>query len=216
MDFKEFKQHAKSKLSDHWPILIVITIIVLIVSGMGDNSARQFSNGFAVDYGKSAGSLLSLILSGPLALGTANFYLRLVNKNEAKIERFFDGFKNFLNAFVLHVMTTVFILLWTLLLIVPGIIAAINYSMAFLIMSENEDISPMDAIEKSKMLMKNHKMEYFSFILSFFGWVIIGILTFGLGFLYLYPYFYASKIYFYRSIKGETEDYEYILESKKP
>lgn len=61
-------------------------------------------------------------------------------------------------------------------------------------------------------------MEYFSFLISFIGWVLVGLITFGLGFFYLYPYFNASKIYFYKTLLGEEipDRGEYIVESKKP
>jgi uncharacterized membrane protein len=218
LDFAEFKIKAKEKLNGNWPTLIIITLIVFIVTGMGSENVKDLPSGVSVSYRGNIGSLISLILSGPIALGVANFYLRLVEKSEVRIERFFDGFKNFLNAFILHVVTTLFIVLWTLLFIIPGIIAAIRYSMAFLIMSENPDTTPMEAINKSKILMAGHKMEYFSFLISFIGWVLVGLITFGLGFFYLYPYFNASKIYFYKTLLGEEipDKGEYIVESKKP
>lgn len=218
LDFAEFKIKAKEKLSGNWPTLIVVTLIFFIVTGLGNENAKDLPSGASANYRANIGSLISLLLSGPITLGIANFYLRLVEKSEVRIERFFDGFKNFLNAFILHVVTTLFIVLWTLLFIVPGIIAAIRYSMAYLIMSENPDMTPMEAINKSKILMAGHKMEYFSFVLSFIGWVLVGLLTLGLGFFYLYPYFNASKIYFYKALLGEEvlDKGEYIVESKEP
>ena len=200
--------------------MIIITLIVFIVTGLDSENARNLQNGKIINYRGNIGSLISLILSGPISLGVANFYLRLVEKNEVRIERFFDGFKNFLNAFILHVVTTLFIILWTMLFIIPGIVAAIRYSMAFLIMSENPDTTPMEAINKSKVLMSGHKMEYFSFLISFIGWVLVGLISFGIGFFYLYPYFNASKIYFYKTLLGEEipdkGDYEYVVESREP
>ncbi len=220
MDYSEMKIRAKEKLTGNWPTLIIITLISIIVTGLGGDNARELSKGVVINSRSNIGSLISLIISGPIALGIANFYIHLVVKNEVRIERFFDGFKNFLNSFILHVATTLFIILWTLLFIIPGIIAAIRYSMAYLIMSENPDITPMEAINKSKILMEGHKMEYFEFVISFIGWFLVGLITLGLGFFYLYPYFNASKIYFYKTLLGEEipdkGDYGYVVESKKP
>jgi uncharacterized membrane protein len=88
--------------------------------------------------------------------------------------------------------------------VVPGIIAAIRYAMAYLIMAEDPAMTPFKALEASKALMAGHKADYALFVLSFIGWGIVSLLTFGLGTLYLLPYFNASKVNFYQAIKGDV------------
>jgi uncharacterized membrane protein len=93
-----------------------------------------------------------------------------------------------------------FVILWALLLIVPGIIAAISYSMTFYIMADNKEMSAQDAIRKSKVLMTGNKYRYFCLGCRFIGWFILGIVTLGIGFLWIMPYFMVSNARFYESL----------------
>jgi len=95
----------------------------------------------------------------------------------------------------------VFTLLWALLLVVPGIIAAIRYSMAYYILNDNPEIGAMDAIRRSKEMMEGHKMRFAEMWLSFLGWFLLGIFTFGLGMIYAIPYYRAAKANFYLDLK---------------
>jgi uncharacterized membrane protein len=215
MDYAILKQKAREKLKGHWPTLIVITIIVgLVTSSDVNNSQSMARNG--VQASQTFSTLINLIFGGPVLLGAAHVYLDLIRDNQVRIERFADGFKRFVDAFILNILIGLFVMLWTLLLIVPGIIAAIKYSMAYFIMSDNPDVKPLEAITMSKELMHGHKSEYFSFVLSFIGWFLLGIVTFGIGLLFLGPYFNASKAYFYKNLIGESDfdSSEYVVASK--
>jgi len=101
------------------------------------------------------------------------------------------------------VLSTIFILLWTCLLIVPGIMAAIRYSMSYYLLAENPEMEAMEALRKSSELMNGHKWEFFKFCLSFLGWAALCLITMGIGFLVLVPYFQMSKLYFYRSLTSK-------------
>jgi uncharacterized membrane protein len=94
-----------------------------------------------------------------------------------------------------------FIVLWLLLLIIPGIIAAISYSMTFYILADDKSIKPMEAIDKSKKMMDGYKWKYFFLCLRFFGWALLCILTLGIGFLWLIPYINVSIAKFYDDVK---------------
>jgi uncharacterized membrane protein len=93
------------------------------------------------------------------------------------------------------------ILLWLLLLIVPGIIAAISYSQTFFILAEDNTIRPSEAIEKSKKMMDGNKLKYFYLCLRFLGLGLLCILTLGIGFLWLAPYIQVTNAKFYDDIK---------------
>jgi uncharacterized membrane protein len=97
-----------------------------------------------------------------------------------------------------------FILLWTLLLIIPGIIAAISYSMTFYILADDNSIGAMDAIDKSKKMMDGYKWKYFCLGLRFLGWALLCILTLGIGFLWLMPYMQVSMAKFYDDVKANS------------
>ncbi|HOJ41736.1 MAG TPA: DUF975 family protein, partial [Candidatus Syntrophosphaera thermopropionivorans] len=130
-----------------------------------------------------------------------------------KIEEMFNGFKYFGRALGTYLLMTLYILLWSILLIVPGIIAAISYSMTFFILAENPNIKAADALRLSKQMMYGHKTQYFMLMLSFIGWFLLSILTFGIGLLFLYSYITMASTIFYQQIKGEALYNEIIIEN---
>jgi uncharacterized membrane protein len=95
-------------------------------------------------------------------------------------------------------------LLWTLLLIIPGIIASFSYALTFYIIADDNSIKPTEAIRKSKQMMMGHKWELFCLGFRFIGWIILGCLTFGIGFLWIMPYMHVSLAKFYDEVKGAT------------
>lgn len=150
----------------------------------------------------------SLIFGGPLMLGIAIFSLSISRNQEAKLEQVFEGFNNFGTALVSYLLIVIFTFLWMLLLIIPGIIAAISYSMTFYIIAEDNTISAMDAIDKSKEMMYGYKGDYFLMMLNFLGLSILCLLTFGIGFLWLIPYMQVSIAKFYDDLKSNTNTYQ--------
>jgi hypothetical protein len=113
----------------------------------------------------------------------------------------FYGFKDFKRAFVLYCINTVFIFLWTLLLIIPGIVKSFSYSQSFFILQENRNIQPNDARKISMKLMDGHKMDLFVLYLSFIPWYILSVITLGIGYIYAYPYIQTTLANFYKTIK---------------
>ena len=93
----------------------------------------------------------------------------------------FYGFDHFVKAFGLFIIMSVLIFLWSLLLIVPGIIASFRYSQAFLILADNPEYKALDCIRESKRLMNGNKMKLLYLTLSFMGWILLFmILPFGI------------------------------------
>lgn len=99
----------------------------------------------------------------------------------------------------------VYVLLWSLLLYIPGIIKAISYSQTFFIMRENPEMSGEQAIQRSMDMMRGHKMDYFLFSLSYIGWVLLGYITFGVGLLFVMPYVVTGMGGFYDELKKDYE-----------
>jgi len=181
---------AKESLKGKWGIAIgTFVIYSLIVGSFG-----------CVPY---AGAVASLILGGPFLLGITIFALNISRNNDPKLEQLFHGFKNFGTSLGAYLLMVLFIFLWTLLLIVPGIIAAISYAMTFFIIADDPAIAPMDAIDKSKKMMYGYKWKYFCLVFRFFGWFLLCILTLGVGFLWLVPYTRVSFAKFYDDIKDK-------------
>ena len=147
-------------------------------------------------------SMLTLIIGGPLALGAAIFSLSISRGKEPRLEQLFQGFNNFATALVTYLLLLLYVLLWTLLLIVPGIIAALGYSMTFYILADDPLIKPQDALKKSKSMMDGHKEKLFYLCLRFLLLAILCILTLGIGFLWLVPYVHVTMAKFYDDVKG--------------
>ena len=116
----------------------------------------------------------------------------------------FAPFKQYARTVGAVLLVFVYTLLWTLLLVIPGIIKAYSYSMTFYILRENPEMTAGDAITASQKMMDGHKMDLFLQSLSFIGWAILASITFGIGYLWLIPYIYTAYAAFYETLKKET------------
>lgn len=190
----ELMRLARESLKGKWGLAVGVTAAYLVIV-------------MALQNVKQVGPLVSLLVSGPLAGGMAIFYLAIARGTGAKFEQFFDGFKTYATNLLAYILMTVFILLWMLLLIVPGIIAAISYSMTYFVIADNPGISAMDALKQSKEMMQGNKGKYVGLMFRFFGWSLLAILSCGIGFLWLMPYMQTAAAAFYEDLKknaGET------------
>ncbi len=155
--------------------------------------------------------IISFIIVPAFKLGIHRLYLNLAKGEKPSTDKFLSGVNSLGKAFFLELLMDVFTFLWTLLLIVPGIIKSISYSMSFYVLSENPDMTAQEALNESKRLMDGHKMDYFILTLSFFWWYLLEGLTFGLAAIYVYPYISATTANFYQEIKSNSEfDYNSI------
>ncbi|NTW71964.1 MAG: DUF975 family protein [Eubacteriaceae bacterium] len=148
----------------------------------------------------SLASMQTLLLGGPVTFGTAYFFLRIARKNEPEISNVFLGFRKYGTTFLCYFIQNLFIILWMILLIIPGIIAAISYSMSFYLLVDYPMLGAMDALSFSKELMKGHKGRFFLLLLSFIGWFLLGVITLGIAYLYVIPYQNASMSVFYDNL----------------
>lgn len=184
-------QMARESLKGKWGLAIGTFVVYMLIA-------------VGIQIIPIAGPIASLIISGPLTLGLAVFSLSISRNQEAKLEQIFQGFNYFGNLLSTYLLMILFILLWTLLLIIPGIIAAISYSMTFYILAEDNSIGAMDAIDKSKKMMDGYKWKYFCLLLRFTAWALLCILTLGIGFLWLMPYLQVSMAKFYDDVKANS------------
>lgn len=188
---------ARGVLEGNWGVAVGATavfMLVSIVAGM-------------VPLG-------GLIIGGPMAFGIATFFLALSRKQTPILNDLFKGFTYFLNTLVAMLLIAVYTFLWALLLIIPGIIAALSYSQTFFILVEHPTMSASDAIAKSKAMMDGYKWKYFCLGLRFIGWAILCIFTFGIGFLFLAPYMQVTFAKFYDDIKGGHAHHHSVGEAK--
>ena len=192
MIYSEVRAEAQDLLRGQWGMMALVWLIYFVLSYGGS----VFTEGF--------GFVVSLVIGGPFALGISAIVLKLYRRESFHIEEMFNGFKDFSRTLEAYLLITLYVLLWSLLLIVPGIIAAISYSMTFFIMAEDPDIPAVLAMRKSKEMMYGHKSEFFMLMLSFIGWFILSLFSCGVGFLFLYSYTMMSAAIFYKRIKGEA------------
>ena len=92
----------------------------------------------------------------------------------------------------------------SLLFFVPGMIKAIAYSQTYFILAENPEMSVKKAVTLSKIITKGYKGDIFIFYLSFIGWIFLSMLTGGIGFVFLIPYFTSSSVFQYRFLKKQA------------
>lgn len=143
------------------------------------------------------GIVLSLV-GAAVTLGHNKYYIDLVLYNKKdQVGVLFDRFGIFFKAVGLKIYMGFFVLLWSLLFIIPGIVASYRYSMAPYIMAENPDIGIREAVNMSKQMMAGHKGRLFGLHWSFFGWALLCALTLGIGNLWLNPYMNAAQAAFY-------------------
>ena len=144
------------------------------------------------------------ILGSIVEVGYMKFNLDLVDRQkEAEIGTMFGYFQFWKSAAFARLLKGVYILLWSLLFIIPGIIAAYSYAMTSYILAENPELTASEAIERSKQMMSGNRWRLFCVQISFIGWEILStLLTFGIGGLWITPYKQAATAAFYREISG--------------
>ncbi len=146
-------------------------------------------------------ALIQILIVGSISLGIAEVFLTIARKGDSGFARIFDGFKRFGTALGTYLLMVVFILLWSLLLIVPGIIAALSYSLAWYVLIDDPAAGPTEALSTSKAMMRGNKWKMFCLYFRFTGWFLLCIPTVGIGLLWLCPYMQTSLAHFYEDIK---------------
>lgn len=212
MDMKSnqyYKNEALSALRGNWANALVATIIFIALAlFFSSNDAinsyyqRVVINPF-IGYSLSFVSLFVLL---PLAVGYSNSMRVLLETGDNRLANnsFSLGFGNWLHVVWGMVLSTIYIFLWTLLLVIPGIIKSYSYALTPYILVEHPEMSANEAIEESMRLMDGHKFDLFYLQLSFIGWAILSILSLGLGVFWLIPYQMTAQAAFYRDIKNEA------------
>lgn len=150
--------------------------------------------------------LYSVFIANPLLVGKARFYL-LNRKAEPSLKELFSIFDGqYLNVVKILFISNVKLILWTLLLIIPGIIKSYEYSMIPYILAENPSLSSKEVFQRTYEVTSNRKMDLFILDLSFLGWLLLCGLTLGIGLVFLQPYMDATQAEAYAYLKKEKEN----------
>lgn len=144
-----------------------------------------------------------LIISGPLCLGMTALFLSIV-RGRGEVGQLFSGFQQFGRAIGAYLLMFFFIFLWSLLFVIPGIVMTYAYAMTFFVMADDSEVGPLEAIRRSKTMMRGHKWKLFCLNFRFLGWALLASLTCGIGNLWLLPYMQAATAHFYEDVRPRT------------
>lgn len=196
MNRSELKQKAKDSLKGKYGEAIKIFALYYLI-----NFAVSFILSLiGISEESIIPTLITFVISALLSFGLLNFFLKLSRNEEVTYKELFNKTDLFIPYIAISLLTGLFVFLWSLLFIIPGIIASFNYTLVYYIKLDNPDLSTMDVLRKSKELMKGHRFEYFVLGLSFLGWEILGLLTLGILYLWLIPYIQVTTANFYNKL----------------
>lgn len=184
----ELMRRARESLASRWGFGVGVMLLYYLVL-------------VAANMVPAVGQIANLVISGPMMVGFCFVFLMLARRREVTVGQLFQGFNRFGTALGTYLLMAIFIFLWCLLLVIPGIIAAYSYAMAFFVLADDPDVSAMQAITRSKEMMRGNKWKLFCLCWRFFGWGLLCILTLGFGFLWLAPYVQTSLGHFYDDIR---------------
>ncbi|MBQ9737764.1 MAG: DUF975 family protein, partial [Clostridia bacterium] len=187
----ELKTLAKEQIKGNIGILFVI---MLIAGGIS----------IAATYIPIIGFFATFVLTPAFELSIMMIYLDMTRGIKPVVSRVFDGFYDLWSVVKLYLISGLFIFLWSLLFVIPGIIKSFSYSMAPFILAENKGMPALEAIRRSKAMMEGHKTDAFVLYLSFIGWMLLTYVTFGLSLIWVGPYIIATYTNFYNRIKREA------------
>lgn len=196
MNLSELRADARKSLAGNWNWAALLTFLAAIIS---------CAVGLLQD---DLGNILFALLS----ISLAYTFLDLADDGTKENNYFTAMFSAFtrdriLPVFINWLLSTIFICLWSLLLIVPGIIKTLAYSQSKFIVKDmvdsGQEVDATEAIRKSRQLMNGHKGEYFLLQLTFIGWAMLGCLSLGIGFLWISPYIHVTNAKYYRKLAGD-------------
>lgn len=186
----ELRSEARQALQGNWAMAAVAALVYVGISGV-------------CNYIPFVGWLLSLLVALPISWGMAMLFYNVRQGRSVDIGVMFNCFQDYGRILGTKLLQSIYIFLWTLLLVVPGIIKSCSYAMTDYILRDHPELAYNAAIEKSMAMMEGHKMQYFLLQLSFIGWALLCILSLGIGYFFLIPYISTSVAAFYESLKTE-------------
>ena len=210
----ELRAQARERLEGQWGTFVLMTFLMLVIQtilqipGYIGSLLEVLSpeNVLASLSFSNISNILSL-LALPLSWGLTVSLLRNHREESVDLENLFDGFRGgrYTRVFCALFLVRLFTFLWTLLLIIPGIMKAFSYALTPYILLDEPELTARQAITRSCEIMQGRRWKLFCLSLSFIGWGILSLLTFGIGFLWLAPYMNASIAAFYEDARAEYE-----------
>ena len=223
----DYKNAALAALKGNWGKAVLATVIYMAVMyiAMGPYLYQtfQFQSTMSVIDSMSYPELMAqmsklygglglyelvlIFVIAPLSVGFFNAFRLLLVQGDREVptNMYQIATKNYWHKVWGMFLMGLFVALWSLLLIIPGIIKMFSYAMTPFILEENPELTANEAIDRSRAMMKGHKFDLFWLLLSFIGWGILCALTLGIGTLWLTPYMQTSIASFYEDVKADYE-----------
>ena len=188
MDLMQLMRKARTLLEPHW----ILSIGVCLVCGLMVAIPSELNR-----YGE----IVSFLLAGPLQLGLCFFFLNLIKGKETRFELLFEGFKPLVTVLLSYAIITVLTVVGLVLLVIPGIVVALGFSMTYYIIAEDPEISFQAALEQSWKLTDGYKMELLELNLRFIPWYLLGVLCLIVGVLAVIPWHNTTLALYYEDLK---------------
>lgn len=201
------KEAAKEKINGNmwniWQALLVVMAISSVFGlfdGLIDGAKIEIYNDVYYNVVDAIYGFISI----PLTAGVSYYVLNVVRDKSFAISDLFKFYKERMwTIILLSILISIFTALWSLLFLIPGIIAGLSYSMSTFIFVDGEDTDAMAIIKKSKDMMYGYKWDYFVFQLSFIGWALLCLFIFPI--IYVLPYYYVAETMYYEELKAIKE-----------
>lgn len=201
MGSSELKAKAREQLRGRWALAVITILVASIFTGLLTSNRELIKRGlFTVSI---SFSIFYILFGGVIIAGKSRFLLNMtIDKKTAMFTDLFSQFNIYLKTTGLNLLIMLATTIGFFLLIIPGIIISYMYSQAFYILVENPEKTVFQCMEESRHMMIGHKFDLFCVQLSFIGWIILGAITCGIGFLWVNPYLELTCTNFYLSIKN--------------
>lgn len=224
-DRVKYKSFAKQQLSGRYtvPILVliftsVIEFLLQIPMRILSNSMTAASNSLAAsgDLSEVAGVMqllmifqvvcwVIIIIDFIFMLATVHVYIKMSRSPDpVKFSDFIEGLASWGRAILCGLWQTLFVSLWSMLFLIPGIVKAYAYSQMFYLVDEFPEMTIRKSMKLSMKITKGHKMDLFVMDLSFIGWALLVLITFGLASLYVTPYVQMTKVNAFHALLKEA------------
>lgn len=197
----ELKEKAKQQLKGNWVKAIIATLIVSLITSAGAISWRIYEDGNGITL---TANLLAMIFGGVFTVGFSKFLLNFTESaDKAEIGDILSGFSIYFKTLGLYLLYGLIVFIGSILLFIPGIIFALMFSQAFFILAEDNQKGIIECLGESAKLMKGNKLDLFVLELSFIGWILLSVITFGIGYIWLQPYMSVTEANYYLELKNK-------------
>ena len=138
-------------------------------------------------------ALFTFIVGGAVWLGYARFNLNLADRRNAAFSDLFSQKSRLWDGFCMKFFQSLYVALWTLLLVIPGIVKSYSYAMTPYIMAEHPSLTANEAITESRRIMQGNKWRLFCLDFSFLGWELLCALPMLAGFWLVFNVFASAE-----------------------